>query len=487
MSPSRLLVPVLFVLAWGATLTPLHRLYGFGDRTTIIGAVEGAVLFAAGAAILAAARRRRAPTLAVLVAIAVGWIALTAVTNAVEPVRDRSAAARHASSAPSSSSQPAASRRVLMLCVDGLDWNALDQLLAGGSLPFLAQLISNARTYEVDNHGLALSPGIWARAYTGNAQEPIQGFAKWSPRGTQRDIAILPLWRHRPVFMLDRVLTLGSAFHFWDTVAASNADFAHPPLWRVASAARARVGVFDPLPMDVIGEQVNGFFVWLADDGFRLASSNGGSRPTVERIRDETSSTSLDSVIRSEALRAQVAARAFAREQPDIGIYYTHILDAVGHMIWEPAGTHNVAEARAERARPVTAGRVAAAYRAVDEALKTLTASFGAPATILVVSDHGWEFNVYAHRTAPLGAAIIAGAAGPKGYGGAIPVESLAATVLALAQVPISPTMVEPIREIVPHWTTCAACAAIPGTFLLSQGSDTQRQNRLRSLGYITK
>jgi hypothetical protein len=479
----RLLVPVLFILLWASTLTPLHRLYGFGQRTMIIGLVEGLALFIAAAIILTAARRRS--LLGVVVATAAGWIALTSLTNAVEPARDRSTAARHASPPPATGPQSPDSRRVLLLCVDGLDWNALDQLIAGGSLPFLTQLISSARTYEVDNHGLALSPGIWARAYTGNAREPIQGFVKWSPRGTERDIAILPLWRHRPVLMLDRVLTAGSVLHLWDTLSTSNADFVHPPLWRVASAARARVGVFDPLPFDVLGEQVNGFFLWQADDGFRLAASNGGARPAVERIRDDTSSTSMDSVIHSEGLRAEIAARAFARERPDIGIYYTHVLDAVGHMIWEPAATPDVGEARAERTRALTAGRVAAAYRAVDDALKKLADSFG-PAAVVVVSDHGWEFNAYAHRTAPLGTAIIAGT-GAKGYGGVIPVESVAATVLALAQVPVSPTMADPIREVAPHWTTCTECATVPPTFLPSQGGDTQRRNRLRSLGYITK
>jgi hypothetical protein len=46
---------------------------------------------------------------------------------------------------------------------------------------------------------------------------------------------------------------------------------------------------------------------------------------------------------------------------------------------------------------------------------------------------------------------------------------------------------VDPVREIAPHWTTCSECATIPGAFLLSQGSDAQRQNRLRSLGDVTK
>jgi hypothetical protein len=281
------------------------------------------------------------------------------------------------------------------------------------------------------------------------------------------------------------VLTEGARLQLWDTISPTNADFVRPPLWRVASAARVRVGVFDPLPFDVIGEQVNGFFGWQSDDGFLIAVSNGAERPAVQRIRDETSSTTLDSVIQSEAVRADIAARAFARERPAIGIYYTHVLDAVGHMIWEPAGSRDD-QARAERSRPITAGRIAAGYRAVDAALKSLTDSFGAPATIVVVSDHGWEFNAYAHRTAPLGAAIIAG--GPtKGYGGAIPVESIAATVLALGHVPVPATMADPVRDVVPHWTTCTECGAVPATFLPSPGGDSQRRNRLRSRGYITK
>jgi len=479
------LIPILFVLLWAPTLTPLHRLYGFGQRTTIIGVVEGLALLAAGALIVRATRRRTAPAFAVLVALAAGWIAMTALTFGVEPPRDRTAAARHVSPASSTTAQAHGSRRVLLLAVDGLDWNALDQLITSGSLPFLSQLISQARTYELDNHGLALSPAIWARAYTGNAHEPIQGFMKWSPRGTERDIAVLPVWRHRPLFMLDRLLTAGSALHYWDTLMTSNADFVHPPLWRVASA-RARVGIFDPLPFDVLGERVNGFFAWQADDGFRIASSSGTGQSSVELIADTASSPSIDGVIRSEAARAAIAARAFARERPDIGVYYTHVLDAVGHMIWEPASSRDAAEARAERRRALPEGRMAMAYRALDDALKAITESFGSPAAVLVVSDHGWDFNVYAHRTAPVGTAIVAGT-GTTGYGGAVPVESVAATVLALAQVPISPTMADPIRDVAPQWTACTGCAAAPGTFLSSPAGDTRRRDRLRSLGYVTK
>ncbi len=484
-SALRVLLPILFVLAWAPTLTPLHRLYGFGARTAIIGIVEGVVLIAAVAAIVIAGRRSGSSLFVTVGTALAGWVALILVTAAVEPSRDRSAAARRVSPVSASDVRPSPSRRVLLICIDGLDWNAIDQLVPSRSLPFLTRLLSEARTYQVDNHGAGLSPGIWARAYTG-AREPVQGFTNWTLRGTDRRLAVLPEWRHRPIFMLDRALTSGARLHLWDATSPSNADFVHPPLWRIASAAGARVGVFDPLPFDVLGEQVNGFFAWQADDGFEIATSRGAGRPSIERIADDTSSESLDGVIRSESIRTGVAARAFARERPDIGIYYTHVLDAVGHMIWEPGGIQNATAARAERQRPLTDGRMAAAYRAADAAMQSLAESFGAPSTIVVVSDHGWEFNAYAHRTAPFGVAVIAGA-GTKGYGGALPVERIAATVLALAQVPVPSTIAAPLREVVPQWTTCSSCATPAATFLSSPADDVERRNRLRSLGYVTK
>jgi len=489
-SALRLLFPILFVLAWAPTLTPLHRLYGFGARTTIVGLAEGALLIVAAAAIVAAGRRRRSRSLAafsvaVIGTTLAGWLALTVLTALVEPSRDRSEAARRASVPSASEPSSPASRRVLFIGVDGMDWNALDRLIANHSLPFLARLLSEARTYQVDNHGLGLSPAIWARVYTG-APEPFQGFTNWRLRGTDRQIAVLPQWRHRPIFMLDRVLTAGARIHLWDVTSPSNVDFVHPPLWRVASAAGARVGVFDPLPFDVVGERVNGFFAWQSDEGFRIAASNSSGRQAIEQIHDNTFAESLDSVIGGESIRAGVAARAFARERPDIGIYYTHVLDAVGHMIWEPGAMEDVAEARAERTRPLTEGRIAAAYKAVDSAVQSLAARFGEPATIVLVSDHGWEFSAYAHRTAPFGVAAIAGS-GPKGFGGAIGIESVAATVLALAQVPVPSTMAAPLRDVVPRWTTCTGCAVPPVTFISSPGDDVERRNRLRSLGYVTK
>jgi hypothetical protein len=41
----------------------------------------------------------------------------------------------------------AAPRRVLLLCVDGLDWNAIEHLVADRQLPFLPRVLSGARTF----------------------------------------------------------------------------------------------------------------------------------------------------------------------------------------------------------------------------------------------------------------------------------------------------------------------------------------------------
>jgi hypothetical protein len=170
--------------------------------------------------------------------------------------------------------------------------------------------------------------------------------------------------------------------------------------------------------------------------------------------------------------------------RPDIGVYYTHMLDAVGHMIWEPG--EDGGAVRAERERPLAEGRIAEAYRAVDEGMQSLAASFGRPATIVIVSDHGWEFNAYAHRTAPLGVAIIAGT-GAQGYAGVMPIESVAATVLALARVPVPPSMAGPLPGVAPQWTPCTNCPTPSVTFLSPPANDIERRNRLRSLGYVTR
>ena len=481
----KLVLPFLFVLLWAPTLTPLHRLYGFGARTTAVGVAEGLLLAAAAIAMGMACRRGWR---IVAAAVAAGWIAMTLITAAAEPSRDRAAAARHlAERTAARQTDAAAPRRVLLLSIDGLDWNAIDRLVAVDALPFLKSVISSARLYEVDNHGRALSPGIWASAYTG-ADEPVQGFTKWRFPGTDRDIAVLPEWRHRPLFMLDRLLTAGARLQLWDSTAPTNLDFAHPPLWRVASAAGVRVGVFDPLPFDVAGERINGFFAWQTDDGFRVATAHDGKLAVVEHVRDDTSSASLDAIVDAERVRAAVAARAFAHERPDLGIYYTHVLDAAGHMVWEPGGPSDsdAADMRIERTRPLTSGRIADAYRAVDNAMRSVAESFGSPATLAIVSDHGWEFSVYAHRTAPLGVAIISGAASP-GYGGTFAVERVAATVLALGGIPVPATIAAPLEDVVPHWTTCTTCAAAPIALVSPPGDGAERRDRLRSLGYVTK
>ena len=477
---------VLFVFVWLPQLTPAHRLYGYGVRMTMVGSVY---LIGVGAALALIAwcglprrdRSRGKRLAAAGVIFATAWTVLIVAGRLTEPPRDRSAAAQRTSPAGGARSEPPPVR-VLLIAVDGLDWNAIDALTTAGRLPSLRGVLARARTYQLDNHGLGLSPGIWSRIYTGAAGDRVHGFSKWVLPGVRRPIVFLPEWHHRPLFMLDGVLDAGVRLGAWNTQRPTNADFLHAPFWRVASSAGAHVAVFDPLPFDLLGERVNGVFAWESDDGFRAATSDSAGRAEVAAIPVPPSAAGVDGLLEDERIRVRIAADIFRRERPAIGIYYTHALDSAGHLVWEPRQP----DGPANRSLPFERSPVAAAYDVVDSSILTLVDAFGGPAVIVVVSDHGWDFTGYAHRLAPMGVVMIAGAA-QTGYGGTIPAESIAATVLAFAGVPISQAMSPPIRDLLPHWQVCADCRTPAPVFLSVPGVDDERMKRLRSLGYIAR
>ena len=128
---------------------------------------------------------------------------------------------------------------------------------------------------------------------------------------------------------------------------------------------------------------------------------------------------------------------------------------------------------------------MADAYAQVDAELRTLIDAFGGPATVVVVSDHGWEYSEYEHFLSTEGVLIVSGT-GATGYGGVADLLSVAPTVLSLLGLPatsgMSPRLadVAPDRGLVPR-----ADSSLPRNFVLEDIVDPDSRDLLRSLGYL--
>lgn len=261
--------------------------------------------------------------------------------------------------------------------------------------------------------------------------------------------------------------------------------------WRaIASSSGRRVVVLDPVPFWVIGERVNGLFAWPSRDWFRVsrrASIDGPTTFADEPLAIEPSLSS-PAIDLEERARVDLTIRAFADIRPDLGVYYTHFVDRSAHDNWDfrfPDEWFG-GDPHAELASNFNATTIANAYAQVDAHIRDLTAAFGA-GTVILVSDHGWEFNEYKHFLSPYGVLIVAHT-GATGYGGVVDVLSVAPTILSLLRLPIATDMQPPIADVTATWGTTTAYDGLQQDFVIEDPLvvDPDRRRLLKSLGYLS-
>lgn len=448
----------IFVLVWFPRLLAARRLAGFGVGIAVAGVIEWALLLASAAAILTAASGRRLwrRAAATGAAAALASLALTAACAWFEPARSREQPAREVLGALRAA--PRASPRALVLAVDALDWQVTADLIRAGALPHIEALLARSVGYRLDNRGLALSPQIWTLAYTGtDASWPIGGFVRWRFAGVGRRVAWLPMWQGRPAAMADDLLGATERLGLWRAEPVRSDQIPRAPAWRVAAAAGRRVLVADPFPFANAPESLRGVWIGSADD-------------TGVVYRDGIRQARFDA-----ADRAAVMARLLADERPDLAVYYSHAVDNASHEAWG-FDVFRPAQARA--------AQVAEAYRRMDAEVGLLVDAAG-DASIVLVSDHGFEMSAYEHRTSPDGVLALAGA-GAAGYAGAADITALAPTMLALAGVPVPRDMADPVPAAIAGVRRCD-CPAPAARFIEGGLVDRDRAERLRAVGYFAR
>lgn len=466
---------------WMVRLEPAHQWISTRPHLSVVAIVELCLVVVGVALLVAAAWRGRPRQRAARVAVATAAISavLWATATLVEPTRSRDAELRRATAGvaerPRDGDQPA---RVLMLAIDGLDWRSVQWLTERGRIPNIAALVARGKSYRLDNRAMLNSPPIWTAMYTGAPRltNRVGGFEEWHFAGMSRPVYFLPVAGAHPWFMLDRVLAEVDLLGAWRTVSTSTLRMVQPPIWTIASAAGLTVGVFNPVPFPVIGERVNGFFAIDSLDGVRVHRRSGaefsGPLPGGEFERETAEVALLDSQFRAGAV--------------DLGIFYTHFVDSVAHYNWDfrfrrrflggdPAGKLD------ER---FTYSAIADAYAHVDRHIGQLIDAFGSPSVVVLVSDHGWEYNDYEHFHSPEGVLVVAGT-GATGHGGAADVLSVAPTVLSLLGLPATSVMGPPLVEVAPSRGSTTRFDLLDPDFILESVIDPDRRQLLRSLGYI--
>ncbi len=306
--------------------------------------------------------------------------------------------------------RPARRARVVLVGLDGADWNLIDPLLARGRLPNLKRILERGSSARLRTLTPVLSPVLWTSIATGKRPEKhgIVDFLATSRETGEKIPVTSNLRRARPLWHILGDHGLRSNVVAWwatwpaeplrgflvsDRVAyqlfglEENRDEAAGKTYPPELYARIRALVRSP---DEVGDaEVERFIPELRRAGL--------AKRYPDLIRD------FRALLASARSYTDIALMLLREEPADFSAVYLEGIDTSSHLFmrYRPPRPADVSEAEAR-----WFGRVVDRYyEHEDEVLGRLMAAAGPEATIVVCSDHGFRSD----RNRPPGDARIGG------------------------------------------------------------------------------
>lgn len=402
--------------------------------------------------------------------------------------------------------------RVIVVGLDGADWQLLDTYLAKGAMPELARLAREGRSGELRSLVPALSPLVWTTIATGvsplqhrildftrfnpatGAREPItsderRAKAIWEMAGqAERDVAVFGLWATHPAEPVRGLLVSDRFFSFQRQEAQAPAQVVYPPAeerW----ALDARAGV----DASVTLASLQAYLPWLTETEYRDLSARPDpfAHPA----------TALRRILVETRLYHRLAQEYARRARPALTFVYFQGTDSLGHVFspFAPPRMPSIEPSEFERY-----SRVPETYfREIDGILGDYRKlAEEQDAVLLVVSDHGF---LWGEGRPPRPDSLAKASAGlwhrqqgiyllwgrgiaPAGERVAGDVGQVAATVLALLALPRAAGIQGPalpgVREsdrTRDYGPRAAAAAAAPG----AAPQSAEELEKLKALGYL--
>jgi hypothetical protein len=476
------------------------------------------------AAIRLAARTPPVPTRQVVAALAsVPAIALLIGIFVLQPGLEGTAAAPAGASLPAADGQP-----VLLIGVDGADWNRMEGLFAEGRLPTLKRLRDEGTTADLETMQPTWSPRIWNTVSTGRLPDDHGVLDFTELRGVGWDCGIQRLQKDPLLpgsLALKHVVSLLVRSERLLAMPVTSCQRQVPALWNVVSDAGGRaaaIGWFASWPSDPIDGYVvsdlNPFRVaFSARRGIEVPTIAGLTHPpelladllgsaAVSDVEDEPGAIAalpffqdlsdseraairpIDlSVVRSfylsDGFSVGAAEELLRRERLDLVAIYLSGIDNASHRF---ARTPSVVDRY---------------YDAMDVFVERLLAAAGPDTVTILVSDHGWVYppdEPIGHFHAPHGVLLIHGQGVPARQLERTPhVMDIAPTALAFLGLPRGDQMRGgAIAETLPE--TARASSRRPpaalGSYRYTPGSGEgagerllqgDMMERLKVLGYV--
>ncbi|MFH1502318.1 MAG: alkaline phosphatase family protein [Candidatus Eisenbacteria bacterium] len=401
-------------------------------------------------------------------------------------------------------------RRVLLLGVDGLEWDIMGPMMETGRLPNISRLVSEGSWGELRSLEYLESPMIWTSISTGKLPDKhgITGFT--TKPGARREGAIFTadfreartLWD----ILGERGRTVGVVMWLvtWPAEPVNGylvSDYIKFD-WKKAGREQ-EVTTFPPeLAAEVEGMVVRGSDV--SDE--RVAEFLNGSLPTGSdlraRIKALRNCISVDETARAIGLHLAVT------RPTDFTAVYMSGVDAVCHHFWVDAFPGSGPEVSA-RESELFGEVVARYYDETDRVIGEFLDLADENTTVIVTSDHGHSGpklrgNSYATGIAmhdPTGFVVLWGkdiAAGRELADASV--LDLAPTILALYGLPVADDMdgrvlteaidsrflsTHGVERIATYETGPVETPESAGDEPVESPVDDEIKERLRSLGYI--
>jgi Flp pilus assembly protein TadD len=404
---------------------------------------------------------------------------------------------------------------VLFVGLDGADWQLLDDYIARGVMPNLAQLVREGTSGVLETSPPALSPLVWTSMMTGKgpiehgildfvqfdpgtgAREPITSTSRRVPAiwnmatAAGRKTAVFGMWATFPAEPVNGVIASDRLSSFFSGGSAGSPGTVYPPdreAWARDAVRAAEQAVNFPATQS--------YLPWLTDAEYRshLDASDPYAHPisALRRILVETRVYDL------------LGRQAFERDHPDLDIIYLEGTDSIGHVFapYAPPRQRTISAEDFQRYSQVPETY----FRAIDAQLgeyRTLVER--AHGVLMVASDHGFFWKdgrpetlaSSANATAarwhrPSGIYLLWGAGiAPGGHDKKGSVLQTCATLLALtglppgaglagAPLPGAPAVAGPKADYQAAYHPPPAAAGG-----LKAAGDADSLAKLRSLGYI--
>lgn len=397
--------------------------------------------------------------------------------------------------------------RVVLVGLDGADWQVLQPMIDRGELPAFAAMMRRGVSGELRPFPHANSSGLWASIYTGTlpSRHGIKDFYRVRVAGMGSDgfYPVHQVFAKEMAGVLEKVRLARRA-----TVSRYSLDA--PPIWEIADRAGMSIGLVDGYFYSFPAlkpSRPESFFLAYGLDGFNSQLGKGGGvrdaslfaqpvrlfrrvRPLLDRGDFYWQSAALLDLLQDG--------------QPRFVNLYTHQPDVYYHWYWKWIQPGDFLGVRPEDVEK-KAGKVRTLHQDFDRFLARLRETVGPDTVIVVASDHGHSSTILQtdsysqHWHGPPGILLMDG--GPVKRGIALRgshVLDVFPTLCYLLGLPVpedAPGKVllhaldqdfvrrHPVRTV-PSYQGLGMSPGIPGV-RTGSGLDEAELEKLRSLGYL--